>query len=236
MKKILAIDIEGCCITAICDNNEMLMVDSGYPGSIGKIEQALLDQNANPEDLKQIVITHHDQDHIGGLKELVERYPDVIVMSSKEQIPYITGKKKSLRLVEAECMFHSLPEEQKAESLENQKFIKSIRPVEKVTAVEPGEILPIYGGIEIIDTAGHQPGHISVYIREEKTLVAGDALIQTEEGQLRANPLYTMDMVNAVKSAKRLLDYEIDKVICYHGGVFEGNVREALTEMIHEQG
>jgi glyoxylase-like metal-dependent hydrolase (beta-lactamase superfamily II) len=235
MKKIIPLAVEGLNLTAIVDDDHLLLVDCGYPGFMERIERRLLEQGCTLKDLQYIVITHHDQDHVGGLREIADRFPDVEVISSAEQVPYIVGEKKSLRLQEMEEIYKTLPETKKAESLETQKLIESIKTIKKASAVEPGYVIPIYGGVEIVDTAGHQPGHISVYVQEEKILISGDALVLTE-GRLRANPTYTLDMPRAVKSARKLLDYDIRKVICYHGGVFEGDVRQALQEMIQEQG
>ncbi len=54
------------------------------------------------KNLQQVILTHHDHDHIGAVKELVKKYPYVKVKYSAEQIPYVLGKKKSLRLEQAE--------------------------------------------------------------------------------------------------------------------------------------
>lgn len=235
MKKIIVLTIDGYSLTAVADDGRLLLVDCGYPGFGDQIEQKLQEQNCSLRNLSQIIITHHDPDHVGAARELADRVPSVEIMSSAEQAPYITGEKKSLRLAELERICPTLPEEQRAVNLKSQEVILSIKPVSRVTALTPGQVLPIYGGAEIVDTAGHHPGHISVYIGEEKTLIAGDALVRAEGG-LRANPAYTFDMPTAVKSAKHLLDYDIRKIICFHGGVYEGDIRQALLDMIRAQG
>ena len=49
------------------------------------------------KNLQQVILTHHDHDHIGAVKELVKKYPYVKVKYSAEQIPYVLGKKKQSR-------------------------------------------------------------------------------------------------------------------------------------------
>lgn len=72
-----------------------------------------------------------------------------------------------------------------------------------------GESFSWCGGIWIVATPGHMPGHISIYVRERKTLISGDALV-VENGELAiANPQYTLDLVEAKKSIKKLLNFEI---------------------------
>jgi glyoxylase-like metal-dependent hydrolase (beta-lactamase superfamily II) len=94
--------------------------------------------------------------------------------------------------------------------------------------------MPWAGGTEIIATPGHMPGHISLYIKNYRTLIAGDALV-IEEGKLAiANPNYTLDISEAKRSIKKLLDYDIQRIICYHGGEFREDIRNSLLEVIKE--
>lgn len=152
----------------------------------------------------------------------------------KEQEPFITGKSKSLRLIQAENLQDTLPEKQKEAGREFIAFISSIEPVKDVNIVEVGEQIDCCGGIEIIDTKGHMPGHISLYVREEKTLITGDALV-IENGKLCiALPQFALNMKDAQDSVKALLDYDIEKVICYHGGVYDKDVRNSLLEIVSQ--
>ena len=68
------------------------------------------------------------------------------------------------------------------------------------------------------------PGHISLYLRESKSLICGDALVIEDNKLVLANPHYTLDMEIAKKSVRKLLNYDIDKVICYHGGIYKGKI------------
>ncbi|MNW32277.1 putative metallo-hydrolase YflN [compost metagenome] len=87
--------------------------------------------------------------------------------------------------------------------------------------------------MEIIHTPGHTPGHISIYLEASRTLIAGDAVVIEANGELGiANPQYTLDLAEAVRSVQHLIDYEIDTLICYHGGIFSGEVRPALQRLL----
>ncbi len=44
------------------------------------------------------MITHHDDDHMGALYEIKEKYPHIKVVSSEIESEYISGKRKSLRI------------------------------------------------------------------------------------------------------------------------------------------
>ena len=76
------------------------------------------------------------------------------------------------------------------------------------------------------------PGHISIYIKTSKTLIAGDALVIENNKLAIANPQYTLDMVAAKKSIIKLMNYEIDRIICYHGGVYKNDIKKSLSSII----
>jgi glyoxylase-like metal-dependent hydrolase (beta-lactamase superfamily II) len=69
--------------------------------------------------------------------------------------------------------------------------------------VDDGQELPYCGGIRVIFTPGHTPGHISLYLKQSKTLVAGDAMICLD-GSLRG-PVQqtTLDMNTALRSLEK---------------------------------
>jgi glyoxylase-like metal-dependent hydrolase (beta-lactamase superfamily II) len=75
------------------------------------------------------------------------------------------------------------------------------------------------------------PGHISVYLKESKTLVTGDALVLYKGRLLTANPRTNIDNRLAKKSAKKLLNYDIKKIICYHGGEYTKNIKESIERI-----
>ncbi len=78
------------------------------------------------------------------------------------------------------------------------------------------------------------PGHISFYIEESRTLVAADAVVY-EDGELEiANPEYTLDLDAAIQSVKKLRQLDIQRIICYHGGVVEENVEQQLEKLINK--
>lgn len=216
----------------IKDENEFILIDCGYPDSMLKLENAMQKHGLSLSQLTKIIITHHDHDHMGALKDITQEYPQIEVLCSKEQAPYITGKRKSLRLQQAEDIQNTLPEDKKEYGIQFQKVIASVKKVYEVSIIESGEILPYCGGIEVVDTKGHMPGHISLYVKKEKTLISGDALVN-EGGKLRmAVPEYALNMEEAKDSIRNLENYDIEKIICYHGGISETDVKNGLKKII----
>ena len=218
--------------TLLKDENELIMVDCGYPDSVPMLEEEMNRIGLSLSQLTKIIITHHDHDHMGALQEIKERYPYIEILCSEEEAPYITGKQKSLRLQQAEDNQSSLPEDEKEGGKMFQNFLASIRNVNDVTVINTGDILPVCGGITIIDTKGHMPGHISLYVQNEKTLITGDALVVENGALCMAMPQYVLNMKDAQDSIRSLQYYDIEKSICYHGGVFNTNVNGSIKKVV----
>lgn len=209
--------------TLVCHDNDLILVDCGYPGFLPLLEDAILARNFSPAALTHVVITHHDDDHMGALAELLDAYPHIRVLAGAEQAPYISGDKKSLRLRQAEALQPSLPPEMQAWGLAFQQQLAAVRPARVDTLLAPGKTLPWCGGCQVLATPGHMPGHISLYFPQARTVITGDAAV-VENGALTvANPQFTLDMEAAQASLATLLSLPADTYHCFHGGTFFRN-------------
>ena len=110
-------------------------------------------------------------------------------------------------------------------------MLESIENVDVDITLNDGDTFDWCGGIEIIETPGHMPGHISIYVKESRALIAGDALVVENSKLAIANPQYTLDMKEAKNSIKKLLNYDIDKIICYHGGIYNSDIKNSLDKI-----
>lgn len=129
-----------------------------------------------------------------------------------------------LRLQQAESIYDSLTDKEKEEAKHFHKTIESVEGCNVDVELKDKDQLEFCGGIAIIATHGHMPGHISIYHKESKSLITGDALV-IENGKLViALPQYTLDIEEAKSSIKKFLCYDIDRVIYYHGGIYENEI------------
>jgi len=212
-------------------NKDMVLVDCGMPGSLPGIKESAMAQNVNIDNLTKVVITHQDIDHTGSLMELKRAFPSILILAETKEIPYINGEKERIKAKKSREMYDSLPESQQEMVQAMQRLYSTYEPVEMDGVICDHDIFPWCGDVEIISTPGHTPGHISLYLHEFKTLISGDALFLQDGDLVISLPMFTYDMEQAKQSVKKLLDYDIDKIICYHGGVYVGNVKEALKKI-----
>ncbi len=98
-------DVEDAIYPVILrDDENMVLVDCGYAGFLAAIEKAMEENHLNCADLTHILVTHHDHDHMGALRAMKQKYPGLKIAASEKEEPYISGKRKSLRLEQAEAM------------------------------------------------------------------------------------------------------------------------------------
>lgn len=218
----------------ISNGKEMVMVDSGMPGQIELFKAEAKSKGLNLENLTKIVITHHDIDHIGSLADMKRTFKNVKVLSSEIEADYISGKKESLRLEHMKNNYDKMPEERKQWYVKFQNIYKNLEKPNVDIMLKDNELVPGCTKIRAITTPGHLPGHISVYHEESKTLIAGDAL-GFMDGKLFINAQNTLEMSQAKESVRKLLKYDIENIVCYHGGLFQGDCNNALQDILNSK-
>lgn len=208
-------------IALIQGEGAVILSDCGYPGDWPAIVQALSEQGLRPADVTHVILTHHDGDHMGALYELKQENPRVQVLCSKEQAPYVAGERPPVRLTDMLSRYVDMPLSERPTALSRLSMYKAARPVPVDATVQGGDRV---GPVQIVDTPGHLPGHLSLYVPDCKVLIAGDAMNVIDGKLSGANPRFTLDMDEANRSIQSLKAYPIERVICSHGGVYEGGI------------
>ncbi|WP_026888744.1 MBL fold metallo-hydrolase [Clostridium beijerinckii] len=208
--------------TLIWDDKNVILIDTGLPGQIENIREEVEKAGVSFDKINKIIITHHDLDHIGSLSSIVKNSKSEIeVLAHSGERPYIEGEKIGIKITPERLS--SMPESMK-------ETIKQLKTkVNRV--VKDEEELSYCGGIEVIYTPGHTPGHICLYLKKYKALVTGDAMNVVNDELIGPNPEYTFDMKQAIESLKKLTKYDIETVICYHGGVFTKSSNDRIAKL-----
>lgn len=213
------------------DDDEIILVDTGIPGQLEEISKAMEKAGVSFNNLSKVILTHQDFDHIGSLSKILKASDHKIeVLAHAEDKPYIEGEKPPIKMNPERIakMLESLPEDQRQKI--QVMFGTPLTAIVDQT-LSDGEVLPYCGGITVIFTPGHTPGHICLYLHESKTLIAGDALVVTDGMLQGPNPQATPDMERALQSIKKFTNFDIEQVICYHGGLYKDNVNQRLAEL-----
>ncbi|MGE6258486.1 MBL fold metallo-hydrolase [Heyndrickxia sporothermodurans] len=206
--------------TVIKDAKEVILIDCGYPHMLSILEEELRNKGVAPESISKVLITHHDDDHMGTLFEIKKKYPTIQVIASNIEKDYISGEKKSLRLIQAEDMLNKLPEAEKSFGLAFIDSLKKIKNVPVDIVVKGGDYFEWAGGCEILSTPGHTPGHISIYNKKLDVIITGDAAVIEDKALKVANPHFTLNLTDAEESLRKLINLNAGKYYCYHGGFY----------------
>ena len=221
--------------TLFWNDDTAMLVDTGYPGQQQLIQDALKQYGVSIENLLNIVLTHQDIDHIGSVSGLLKLVSHKInVLSHPLEKPYIEGDKRLLKF-SAEVIaqiVEALPREWPEERRAAFKFALENPPKAQVDhTLSASEEMTWYGGIVVIDTPGHTPGHISLYHKPSKTLVAGDCMMLVENELCLPNPETCHDFNVAKQSLRKLSSFDIASVICYHGGLYNKDANSRIREI-----
>jgi glyoxylase-like metal-dependent hydrolase (beta-lactamase superfamily II) len=195
------------------DADGLTIVDTGLKLAGPKILKQIAERGKKPADIKRILITHAHPDHVGGLPFLKRETGAQVISSALEQ-PVIEGKVKIPRPTHSRI------------KMPNQTL--ECVPVDRT--VSDGEVLnDILGGLQVVFTPGHAPGHISFWHPQKRFMIAGDTIFHVFG--LRPSPGFiTVDQEENKRSIRKIVDME-PSVICFgHGDPIKENTAQTLRE------
>ena len=189
----------------ILGDNYVSLIDTGVPNNEEKIFSLIESLGRKPSDLKHILITHSDGDHIGSLHALVQA-TGARVYAQADEAEVIQGKRKS----------------------RGGQMVSE--PVQVSQVVKDGDVLPIHGGIKVIETFGHTTGHIVYLLLNENLLLAGDCL-NNMNGLEGSMPQYTANMQQAKDTVKKLATLTPESIVFGHGPPILSNAAQKLKAL-----
>lgn len=205
--------------TLLWDKKNVILVDCGFIGSLPILEKELQQHGLSAGEITGLVLTHHDHDHMGAVAALKRINPHMKIYASSIEAPFISAQEKPLRLCQAEEMQKTLPPEQEDFGRAFCDMLRRVEPVETDVFLHDGERMDWCEGCRIIATPGHTPGHISLFMEKDSIIITGDAIALEDGKPVIANPQFTLDMEQAVKSMENLLSLQAKAYYCYHGGI-----------------
>lgn len=184
------------------------LVDTGLPGQHGAVAAALAEAGLQVADLRRIILTHQDIDHVGSLHDLVGT-SGARVLAHAVETPFIDGTHPP-RFATPEML---------AQRPELRPIAERFQYTPVDEQLQDGSRLDLAGGVRVVFTPGHTPGHMCLYHERSGTVIAGDSLT-ADAGQLMGpNPGATPDMPLAMQSVRKLAELDVRTIVCYHGGV-----------------
>lgn len=215
---------------------EWVLVDAGLKWSCSKIKKMaamIFGKDSRPQC---IILTHGHFDHVGSVQQLAEDW-DVPVYAHFLERPYLTGRS-------------SYPPPDSTVGGGMMASLAFMYPKKPIDITSRFNLLPENGLVpnlpdwRYVHTPGHAPGHISLFRDEDRVLIAGDALVttnqesvlsvMTQKRELNGPPKYfTSDWEAAFRSAKLLADLEPSVIAAGHGKPMSGpSLQEDLQQLV----
>ncbi len=201
-----------------------VLVDTGVPGRSETLLAAAreLSPVAGPHGLHRIVVTHCHVDHAGGLAA-VAAASGVPVLAHRLDAPVIrAGGPQPPAIPEGRVARLLSP-------LFGRVGPRRLEPAPVHGELEDGASAP--GGLRVIHTPGHTPGHLSLLWPEEGgVLIAGDAAGRMF-GRLGL-AVVNAEPAIARRTFARLAELEFDVACVGHGPVLRGRANAAFRRRV----
>jgi len=195
----------------LVDEDGLTVIDTGLPRSEKKILSFISSLGKSAQDVKRIIITHADLDHFGGLAALQKA----------------TGARTYASQIEADATANGKPSraiQPKGFSLRRVLFAL-ISPFFKATPfqiheiIAEGQTLPVLDGLQVVETPGHTPGHISLFAPSIGILFCGDSMVSDEKGLHGSRSGLTWNDAKARESERKQAGLGAQTVCSGHGPV-----------------
>jgi glyoxylase-like metal-dependent hydrolase (beta-lactamase superfamily II) len=210
----------------------LALVDALWPGQFPLFKKALAEEGLALADIETIILTHQDCDHLGCVGEFRKALPGLRVFCYVTEEPYIDGRSRPCKVAALEAVFDRMTfAEKEAFYPYRDRYLDSRVPVDAV--FEEGFTFPYAGGVRVIHTPGHTPGHVCLLAGE--TLIAGDAMNAFEGNLLGPKPDKCENYDQALMSLGKLAAFDFSMIACYHGGLVTGNVKESMRKLDEEE-
>ena len=166
----------------------------------------------DPSNVKQLIVTHADADHVGGLSHL-KHVTGAKIVAHAEEAKRIENPPKDGGFAAA-----------RAGPLEPCKVDVK---VETDMSFEVGDL-----SVEFILAPGHTAGSMCIYHKDTKSLFSGDVVVGA--GAPYKVPFVRMDLDIMLQSLNKLNQLEIEWLLPGHGGIIHGGnqrILEAIEEL-----
>jgi glyoxylase-like metal-dependent hydrolase (beta-lactamase superfamily II) len=158
-------------------DGEVTLIDAGLSGYRDTLEPALAEMGRSIDDVKAIVLTHADPDHVGFAGELQRTHGIPVYVHRADSERTRDGKTKQTEgspLDLLKMLKHAYCRRALRHMISNGGAKQS--KVSEVVTFDDGDELEVPGRPRAIHTPGHTEGHCVLYASSQDALFVGDAL------------------------------------------------------------
>jgi|SRR5665213_3569268 len=211
----------------VVDGDDVTVIDAGLPGYWRLLERELASIGKTLDNVRALVLTHGDSDHIGFAGRLFKE-KGVAAYVHEADVDRARLKVKKPNSGWGPMKVGPLA-----------GFVwyfarhggLRLRPAGGVQPVTAGQVLDVPGSPRIIHTPGHTPGSVSVHVPSVDALFLGDTMTTRNvlTGVTGPKPApFTLQPAEAVESLAQIESVDATWVLPGHGPAWDGGVPEAV--------
>lgn len=205
-------------------DGQVTLVDCGLARAPRRIVAALAGIGRHPTDVTRILLTHAHSDHAGGARELIDRAALTGVEAHESDVEYLQAG-------------HNAPtSDSTAGRLLSRSPSSRFAAVSVAAVLRDRDLVDVAGGLRILHTPGHTPGHISLLHEASGVLITGDAIFNMRS-RMRwpIAAVCTSARLNR-QSAHVLGEVEYTVAAFTHGPEIREGAREAVRGFLQRNG
>lgn len=211
----------------IVDQDGVTIIDAGLPRYWKLLQRELAAIGKSTADVRALVLTHGDTDHIGFAAQL---YRETGI------VPYIFPMdvdRARLKVKKPNSGWGPV----KVGPLAGFMWYSArhgglrIKPATELQPMADNDVLDVPGSPRIIHTPGHTPGSVTVHVPAVDALFLGDTMTTRNvlTGVTGPKPApFTLEPKQALASLARIEDVDATWVLPGHGPAWDGGVPEAV--------
>jgi glyoxylase-like metal-dependent hydrolase (beta-lactamase superfamily II) len=211
----------------VIDADGVTVIDAGLPGYWRRLHDELATVGRSIGDVRALILTHGDSDHIGFAARLHAEtglVPYVHEADVERARLQVKKPNKGWGPVKVGALASFLWYSARNGGLR-------IKPATELQTVADGATLDVPGSPRIISVPGHTPGSIAVHVPSVDALFLGDAMTTRNvlTGATGPKPApFTLEPGQAIASLDRVADIDATWVLPGHGPAWDGGVPEAV--------
>jgi glyoxylase-like metal-dependent hydrolase (beta-lactamase superfamily II) len=205
------------------DDGSVTLIDCGIAKAPPRIVAGLAAIGKRPADVNRIVLTHAHPDHVGGAAALAAQSGAPVFIHSDDVFFAREGVKPA-----ADKSFLS-------GRLMNRLPGGGFPALKDAQSFNDGDVLDVAGGLRVLHTPGHSPGHVSLLHEPTRILITGDAIFNVL-GIRISLPSLCSDFRLTQQSAHVLGEVDYDLAAFTHGPEIRDGARTRIRAYLSRKG
>lgn len=199
-------------------DGSVTLVDCGLARATPRLVAGLAAMGKAPQDVTRILLTHAHDDHAGGAAAAAELTGAGVGIHEGDaaHLPAGTTAPLDQSVWLGRVMGRRTPR---------------IRPVEVSEVFTDDQVLPVAGGLRVVHTPGHTPGHVALLHEPTRTLITGDSIFNVLGLRWPVKAFCTDFRMNE-RTAHVLGELEYDVAAFTHGQEIRTNARERVRAFV----